>query len=139
MISVPLARRLRDGGLRWEPAPGDRFVVADRNMDDEVFTVSEMTIEVHESPVGKVIGFNGTVEWALDSVTQPQTVWLPSEEQLRDLLASTFRCLERDGARWMVQLEVAGQTHRITHDSAPEAYGLALLYLVTGDVPAELS
>jgi hypothetical protein len=72
-------------------------------------------------------------------VTQPQTVWLPGEEQLRDLLAGTFVRLERDGARWTVQIEVAGQPHRVTHDSAPEAYGLALLYLVTGDVPAELS
>ncbi len=139
MISVPLARRLRDGGLRWEPSPGDRFVVADRDMDDEVFTVSEMTVEVHDFPSGRVIGFNGTVEWALDSVTAPQTVWLPSEGQLRELLGGTFQRLERDGAQWTVQVEVAGQTHRITHATAVEAYGLALLYLVTGDVPAGLS
>ena len=47
MISVGLARRLRDGGLRWDPAPGDRFIVADRDMDDEVFTLAEMTVELH--------------------------------------------------------------------------------------------
>ncbi len=128
---MPLARRLRDGGLRWEPAPGDRFVVADRNMDDEVFTVSEMTIEVHESPIGKVIGFNGTVEWALDSVTQPQTVWLPGEEQLRELLGGTFARLERDGAHWTVHLEVAGRTHGITHASARR--GLRARAAVPGD------
>jgi hypothetical protein len=134
-----LARRLRDGGLRWEPAAGDRFVVADRNMDDDVFTVSEMTVEVHEGPAGRVIGFNGTVEWALDSVTQPQTVWLPSEAQLRELLGGTFRRLERDGDGWAVEIEVADQPQRITHESAAEAYGLALLYLVTGDVAAQAS
>ena len=138
MISVLLAQQLRDGGLRWEPAPGDRFVVADRDMDDDVFTVSEMTIEVHEGPAGRVIGFNGTVEWALDSVTQPQTVWLPSEAQLRELLGGTFRRLERDGDVWAVEIEVGDQPQRIAHESAAEAYGLALLYLVTGDLTGDV-
>ena len=136
---MPLARRLRDGGLRWDPVAGDRFVVADRNMDDDVFTVSEMTIEVHDFPTGRVIGFNGTVEWALDSVTAPQTVWLPSEAQLREHLGGTFRRLERAGADWVVELNVSGKPVRVAHASAEEAYGLALLYLVTGDVPAELA
>jgi hypothetical protein len=139
VISVPLARRLRDGGLRWDPVAGDRFVVADRNMDDEVFTVAEMTIEVHDFPTGRVIGFNGTVEWALDAVTAPQTVWLPSEAQLRERLGGTFRCLERADDGWVVELAVSGKPLRISHASAEEAYGIALLYLVTGDVPAGLS
>ena len=54
MISVDLARSLRDAGLRWSPAAGDRFVVADRNMDDEVFVLSDMTVEVRtSSPPGR--------------------------------------------------------------------------------------
>jgi len=133
MISVELARRLRDGGLKWEPASGDRFVVADREMDDEVFTLSDMTVELHQFPHGQVIGFNGTTEWALDEVEQQQSVWLPSESQLRERLAGTFRRLERDGDDWRVVVEVAGRTVTVGHADAAEAYGLALLHLVTGE------
>ena len=133
MISVELARRLRDGGLRWTPASGDRFVVADREMDDDVFTLSEMTVQVHEFPSGAVIGFNGVTEWALDSIDEQQSVWLPSESQLRDRLGGTFRSLTRDAGQWCVTIESAGRQVRSRHDEAAEAYGLALLYLVTGE------
>lgn len=138
VISVALARRLRDGGLRWDPAPGDRFVVADRGMDDEVFTLSDMTVEVHRFASGDVIGFNGTVEWALDSVEARNALWLPGEAQLRERLGSTFRRLVReapDGAapQWRVELEVAGRPVVTRDPDAAQAYGLALLYLVTGE------
>ena len=95
MISLELARRLREAGLLWRPAPGDRFVVPDRDMDDEVFVVSEMTIQVHDLPRGSsVIRFNGTTEWALDSIDADEAVWLPRESQLRDLLGDLFLRLE---------------------------------------------
>lgn len=133
MISVGLARRLREAGLRWDPVPGDQFVVADRDMDDEVFTLSDMTVDVHKHPTGSVIGFNGTVEWALDSVEAQDTIWLPSETQLRERLGATFRRLSREPAGWRVDLEVVGQAMHTEHSDAAEAYGLALLSLITGD------
>ncbi|MGI8882238.1 MAG: pilus assembly protein CpaE [Jatrophihabitans sp.] len=133
MITVQLARRLRDSGVKWQPASGDRFVVADRDMDDEVFTLSDMTVEVHEFAHGPVIGFNGTTEWALDSVDEQESVWLPSESQLRELLAGTFRTLERDGTLWRVVIDVAGRTVAVNAGDAAQAYGLALLHLVTGE------
>lgn len=136
MISVALARRLRDGGLRWEPAPGDRFVVADRGMDDEIFTIAEMTVDVHEFTTGRVIGFNGTVEWALDSIEARNSVWLPTEGQLRERLGGTFVRLDRDGDEWRVTLQVAGRELVARHADAAEAYGLGLLYLVTGEHPS---
>ena len=71
MITVEQARRLRKAGALWVPSAGDRFVVPDRDMDDDVFVVSDMTVEVHDYPGGKVIGFNGTTEWALDSIAPP--------------------------------------------------------------------
>ncbi len=137
VISVSLARRLRDGGLRWEPAPGDRFVIADRDMDEDVFTLSDMTVEVHEFPSGRMLGFNGTVEWALDSVAAPETVWLPNEAQLRERLGGTFRRLERTEHGWAVECVVAGRSLRIVRAQAAEAYGLALLHLVTGELVSE--
>jgi hypothetical protein len=130
MISVPLARKLRDGGLRWDPQPGDRFVVADRGMDDEVFTLAEMTVDVHEFPGGRVIGFNGTVEWALDSIEASNSVWLPSESQLRERLGGTFVRLDRDGDLWQVSLDVNGRRIVTADADATEAYGLALLALI---------
>jgi hypothetical protein len=138
VISLALARKLRDCGLRWDPTPGDQFVVADRDMDDEVFTLSDMAVDMHDCPGGRVIGFNGTVEWALDSVEAGDSVWLPSEGQLRERLGSTFRRLERDGHGWRVVLEVAGHAE-VTHDTdAAEAYGLALLHLLAGDWAGEV-
>ena len=99
MIDVDLARRLRDAGLRWRPSPGDRFVVerlvdSDEGVGD-VFTLSDMTIEAHEHPSGTVLGFNGTTEWALDSVAADDALWLPREDQLRELLGTTFVSLTR--------------------------------------------
>jgi hypothetical protein len=35
------------------------------------------------------------VEWALDPVESCEAIWLPRETQLRELLAGTFRGLDR--------------------------------------------
>ena len=133
MISVALARKLRDAGLRWDPAPGDRFVVADRDMDDEVFTLADVLAEVHEFPSGRVIGFNGTVEWALDSVEARNSVWLPSEAQLRECLAGTFRRLTRTDGDWLVEIALPHGFVEFHADDPAEAYGHALLHLITGE------
>jgi len=127
MISINLARSLRDAGLRWSPERGDHFVVADRGMDDEVFVLSDMTIEVRDHAAGAVIAFNGTTEWALDSLDQADALWLPSEGQLRDLLGDAFVRLERDGAVYVVVTEVAGTSEPSRGSDPAEAYGLALL------------
>jgi hypothetical protein len=130
VISVALARELRDAGLRWQPAPGDRFVVPDRDMDADVFVLSDMTVEVHDLPHGRVIGFNGTVEWALDSVEADRALWLPRETQLRELLGGTFRGLDRTAAGWQVCTEHSGETHTTEDADAEQAYGRALLRLL---------
>ena len=51
------------------------------DMDDEVFVLSNMVVDVHDFPGGRFLGFNGTVEWALDSVQQERALWLPNESQ----------------------------------------------------------
>jgi hypothetical protein len=95
MLDHDLARRLRDAGLRWRPRAGDRFVIETAGFDGDVFTLSDMTIEAHEYPTGTVLGFNGTTEWALDSVAADDGLWLPREDQLRELLGPVFRGLTR--------------------------------------------
>ena len=84
-------------------------------MDDEVFVLSTMTIEVHDLPGRTVIGFNGTTEWALDDVDKDATVWLPREDQLRELLGPAFHRLERAGDRYRVVVTIwdeVGRVHR---------------------------
>jgi hypothetical protein len=130
VISVELARALRDTGVRWEPEPGDKFVIPDRQMDDEVFVVSTMVIDVHEASAGRIIRFNGTVEWALDSVQQADALWLPSESQLRTLLRGTFRSLRRANGGYRVELEVAGRPLEVSGDDPEEAYARAILHLL---------
>ena len=132
MISVPLARSLRDAGLRWSPTAGDRFVVADRDMDDQVFVLSDMTVEVRRFPTGPVIAFNGTTEWALDSLDQDDALWLPAEHQLRDLLGGSFRRLERvPGGFTAVVADGSGADVGTTAAEPADAYALALLARLT--------
>jgi hypothetical protein len=130
VISVDTARRLRELGVRWRPRDGDRFVVADRDMDEDVFVLSTMTVDVHDLPEGAVIGFNGTTEWALDSVDQQDAVWLPREDQLRSLLGTTFTTLARDGDQWRVECTVRGSSRSVVHADAEEAYARALIALL---------
>ena len=132
IVSIELARELRAAGLVWVPARGDHFVVPDRSMDDDVFVLSDMTIEVHDFASGPVIGFNGTTEWALDSLEQQAALWLPTEGQLRTLLGATLRRLERTDAAYVVtvELDTAGTRATAEAPTAPNAYARALLDLV---------
>ena len=132
MISIELARRLQAAGLDWTPASGDRFVIADRDMDADVFVVSQLTIEVHEAPTGRLIRFNGTTEWALDSVEQEATVWLPREDQLRAALGPHFRPLEPVGEGFVVVIERAAAEERHVDVDAERAYARALLAVLRG-------
>jgi hypothetical protein len=50
VIGVHMAQQLREAGLGWKPAPGDRFAIPDRDLDQEVFVLSNMTIEVYNVP-----------------------------------------------------------------------------------------
>ncbi len=131
MISTHLARALCDAGLRWEPAAGDRFVIPQPELEGEIFTLSEMTIEAHHYPTGTILGFNGTTEWALDAVAQEDALWLPREDQLRDLLGAAFVSLTRDGDAWVVTTREPGADPvEFRSASAADAYGDALLALV---------
>ncbi len=137
MIPVRLAELLQQAGLVWDPAPGDVFVLPHRDMDDQRFVLSDMTIEVHQFPTGEVLGFNGTVEWALDSVERHEALWLPREDQLRDHLGEAFVALRRDGAEYVC--EVAGPAGTAVAagrgvDPA-EAYAHALLARLLRSVP----
>jgi hypothetical protein len=126
-ISTELARALRDSGLRWKPSAGDWFVIDRIEADDETFILSDMTVEAHEYSTGTVLGFNGTTEWALDSVAIDDALWLPREDQLRELLGAAFRSLT---GRFKVTAVIDGIERAFESDAAANAYARALLALV---------
>jgi hypothetical protein len=96
VISFELALALRAAGVRWEPRAGDTFVVPDHDLDDHVFVLSDMVIETMNPPDGPpILTFNGTTEWALDSLEAHEAVWVPREDQLRAMLGDSFESLER--------------------------------------------
>ena len=129
VISVNLAVALRAAGVTWQPAPGDHFVIPDRDLDDQTFVLSDMIVQVYELPRTTVIGFNGTTEWALDSLEHRQVVWMPRESQLRELLDERFLRLEAVTGGFAVVIVGADDEgeHREVDGDAESAYARALL------------
>ena len=134
MIDLDIARRLRDAGLSWDPADGDLFVIDNAQLREEAFMLSSMVIETGRDRTGDaVFRFNGTTEWALDSVEQDEVVWIPREDQLRDALGEAFRALRRlDDGTFAVTLGGPGATEReVPAPRAEDALAGALLIHLT--------
>ncbi|GAA1743006.1 hypothetical protein [Microbacterium paludicola] len=142
MLPLDLARRLRDAGVLWQPEPGDRFTIDQESVAGEVFWISHLTIDMHVFQGQPVLGFNGTTEWALDSVTLDSALWLPREDQLREMLGDRLLALEAEsaaesgaeaeaGAGWVVRT----LDGRFRHNDAEAAYALALLAWLERDAP----
>ena len=127
MIALDLARRLHDAGVAWSPGNGDRFWVPDRELDDTVFTVSDMVVEVREIAGGRVLAFNGTTEWALDSVEQQEAVWLPRLDQLIELLGASFVSLTARSGGHVVRVVVEDDEQEHVDVAADDAAARALL------------
>jgi hypothetical protein len=130
VISTPLARALRDSGLVWHPAAGDAFLIDLVEADDDVFYLSDMTVEAHSLTTGTELGFNGTTEWALDSVAIEDALWLPSEAQVRGLLGRAFQRLEVVDGTARVTVEIDGATMPFEDDHPEDAYARALIALL---------
>jgi hypothetical protein len=132
VITVETAQQLALAGVIWTPQRGDHFVLPDRDMDEQVFVVSDMTIEVHRFPSGEVLGFNGTVEWALDSIERHEALWIPREDQLRALLGDAFAALVHVPGRDAEAAFVCELTDgtRVEAARPEDAYAAALLVLL---------
>jgi hypothetical protein len=138
MISRELARELAPH-LSWTPANGDMFFVPRPEIADAVFTVSDMVVELIVQHGESRFHFNGTVEWALDSVEYDGVVWLPREEQLRDLLGRFFLSLDHSADGFVVTVSGPGRAfHTEPEPVAADAYARALLYVLSEDraIPA---
>ena len=130
MISRELASSL-SVQLSWEPANGDLFFIPRPEISDSVFLVSDMVVELIVRDDAPRFHFNGTVEWALDSVEVGEVVWLPREDQLRDLVGEHFLSLDRTGGDYVVSLSGPERAHHTPPcGSAADAYATALLYVL---------
>jgi hypothetical protein len=91
--------------------------------------ISDMVVEVHEHPTGPILRFNGTTEWALDSIDASNVVWMPSEAQLRELLGAHFARLEAVPGGFVAVIDTDSGTERHVDVDAERAYARALLAL----------
>lgn len=133
MICRELAVRLRPL-LEWTPQNADRFFIPREEIADSVFIVSDMVVELIRAQGESNFHFNGTTEWALDSVSSEVAVWLPSEQQLRDALGDAFLSLDRVGGEYVVSSAgAAGAHHSAAMPDPSDAYALALLHTLGGD------
>jgi hypothetical protein len=130
MISVELARVLRDRGLTWRPARYDVFFIPERGLDERVFVLADMTVDVQHLAGGAAITFNGAVEWSLDSILHGEVVWLPTEAQLRALLGERLVGLTRDGGEYICAVDVGREVAEYRDEGASNAYGQAVLALL---------
>lgn len=129
-VSVESAVRLRDAGLVWHPARFDFFHIPDRNLDDQVFVVADLSVDVQRLADGiAAITFNGAVEWSLDYILQQDVVWMPSETAIRERLAGHLRSLECLGSGFRCTVEDGGRTASFDAATAADAYAEAWIWL----------
>lgn len=134
VLSVPLAKELRRAGLVWKPALFDFFHIPDRDLDDRKFVIADMSIDIQILADGiGAITFNGAVEWSLDYILTQDVVWLPTESQLRELLAERFTGLERIDAGYRVSITDETGDRHFDGPTAAEAYGWAVLSTLSRD------
>jgi hypothetical protein len=134
VISRELAGRLRAAGLAWTPAKGDWFVVPERGMDELDFVISDMVVETRRMAFDQqVLAFNGTTEWALDMLAASEALWIPREDQLRELLGEAFMGLEHipgETPGYAVSVLVGDTERRFVDVSVGAAYARAVLALL---------
>ena len=134
VISRPFAQALRDAGLTWTPVKGDWFVIPDHGLDDLEFVVSDMVVETRRMALGRqVLAFNGTTEWAMDMLAASEALWLPREDQLRELLGEAFIGLEHlpgETPGYAVSMLVGDSEERFVDIDVESAYARAALALL---------
>jgi hypothetical protein len=144
MISLSLAKRLKEAGLVWQAGVNDYFAIPDRDMDDRIFVLSDLLANLNLLRGWPVVTFHGTAEWALDYILTTEVVWLPREDQLRQLILESAAGekvksmqLDFDGDYYQCKVMLADEELQAQSASATDAYGQILLELLMYSAPAE--
>ena len=137
MLSVTTAKSLHDAGLVWNPAELDFFAIPLPGFEDQVFAITNMTVMAEPIRQQLALTFHGVAEWTLDHLWAGEAIWLPREEQLRELLEE--RLIGQPGGGLLLrttpfgyrcEIHWQGQTLGFDEFEASEAYAAALLYLM---------
>ena len=103
-------------------------------MDARVFVISDMLVTVDFIQGRQVVSFQGASEWALDSLVTSDAVWIPREDQLRDVLESALIeggwpeiTLISSLSGYRCKIRLSGKEMVFEHADASEAYAAALL------------
>ena len=137
MISRDLAARLAPY-LSWTPADGDRFYIPRPEIAESDFLIADMVVELITRNGRSAFHFNGTVEWALDSVESDGVVWLPREDQLRELISEYFLSLDSSAGGFVGTVSGPGRAfHTDAEADAADAYARAALYVLGGAAAAQ--
>ena len=137
MISLATALKLKEIGLVWKPTLHDFFAIPDVGLDDRIFVLSDMTVGVEVLHGFPAITFNGAVEWSLDFVYQYDVVWIPKEEQLRQLVYQQLALVGKPifqlaytGKAYTCTIQHQGRPQMFAAKSGDESYARALLHLL---------
>ena len=132
MLTLSLARQLKNAGLRWQPTLHDAFVIPDRGLDERTFVITEVMAYIEQLWGSPMVTFHGTAEWALDYVLQTEAIWIPSESQLRELLAEQVNdlLLLQTAEGYECRFTLAGQSYAYESPNACDAYGSGLLQVL---------
>ena len=138
MISQALAMQLKDAGLVWHTSVHDFFAIPDRDLDGRIFVLSDMMVTMELLRGWPAVVFHGTAEWAQDYLLTHEAVWLPTESQVRAKLEEElavrngrFHQLLRLPDGYQCDVSLDGEPLAFTAVSASDAYGQALLHLLT--------
>jgi hypothetical protein len=141
VISRQLAADLRDAGLAWAPEKGDWFVIPDKGLDELEFVVSDMVVETRRMAFDRqLLAFNGTTEWAMDTLAASEALWLPREDQLRELLGEAFMGLEYipgETPGYAVSMLLGDSEQRYVDVNVESAYARAALALLAAAAEAD--
>lgn len=121
----------------WQTAVNDFFAIPDRGLDDKVFVISDVMVTMELVQGWPALTFHGTAEWAADHLLTHEAIWLPTEEQLREVLDNWLQEEEEpdftmyrliDG--YHCEIVWRGRPLLFSANSASEAYALTLLHLL---------
>lgn len=137
MISLDLARKLKEAGLIWRTGVNDFFGVPDRGMDDKIFVISDLMVTMELLKGWPALTFHGTAEWAADYLFTHDAVWIPTEEQLREELQIELKQNGRlqfqltfQNGRFSLELEFQKEQLEFSGSSGGEVYAKALLHIL---------
>lgn len=137
MLSLTTATALREAGLLWTPQNLDFFAIPMPEFEGQVFAINDMTVLAEALYGEPAITFHGSVEWALDHLWQGDVIWLPREDQLRELLEERLLgqqqpalTLETSRYGYRCTINVQGEPLAFEDFDASEAYAAALLHML---------